>query len=340
MATKRKPAPKKPPKKKEDPLLTQAKKFGASKYAPSLDMVKRQRTNNLSSYNLASSQRTNAANAEMGSIEAADNATQQFLAKLKESSGNVYQQAMEKSQKANLELQGNRQNANTALLSRMQADAANRGLTSSDTTELSTQLTAKSDLLSGLGEINRGSIERMGLISQGSLDNSSISTRMIAGTAKSSARGDAQRALDELYSTYSSERSKLEGEESKLNLEKQDYINQLYGTLKDKAKAEKAARDQAALQARIASGNLNFKKEQFKVNTQYKYDKLASDNAIKSMAQKLQAEGFSHRKAMDLAKLALQKSGSDLQWQKFNWSKANPAASASANIADLIASLK
>jgi hypothetical protein len=320
--------------------LKQAKALGKSKYAPALELITRQRNSNRQSYDTTAQQRVSALNAEMGSLEAADKATKEFLGNLKSRSGTIYQQAMEKSQQSNAAAQASRQSANTALLSRMQADAINRGLSDTAAADVSTKLTTNDTLLSGVGEINRAAIERMGLISQSKLDNADIGVQMVANTAKSSARGSATSALDEMYRTYQSERSKLEGEEVKTQLEKQDYINQLYMTLKEKAAAAKAAKAQAAMQAKIASGNLNYKNTKLKIDTQYKYDKLAADNAIKSMAQKLQAEGFSHKKALDLAKLALQKKGSDLQWEKFNWSKANPSASASTNLADLIAGLK
>lgn len=326
--------------KKPSKSLRQARSLGKSKYAPALELVTRQRNSNRQSYDTASQQRVAALNAEYGSLEAADSATKKFLDNLKTESGNVYQQAVANSQQRVQAAQGARESQNTALLSRMQADAVNRGLTSASTADLSTKLTASDDIMTAQGNIQTDALQRMGLLSQSGLDKALIGTQMVSNTQKSGARGAATSALDELYRTYQSERSKLEGEEAKLQLEKQDYINQTYMTLKEKAEAKKAAEAQAKLQARIASGNLNFKKEQFKVNTQYKYDKLAADTAIKNMANKLKAEGFSHKKAMDLAKLALQKRGSDLQWQKFDWSKANPAASASANIQDLIASLK
>jgi hypothetical protein len=327
-------------KKKTSKSLKQARSLGKSKYAPALELLNRQRNSNRQSYDTASQQRVSALNAEMGSLEAADKATKEFLNTLKSRSGTVYQQAMEKSQKANLEAQTNRQNANTALLSRMQADAINRGLSDTSAAETSTKLTESDSILSGIGEMNRGAIERMGLISQGSIDNASIGTQMVANTAKSNARGAATSNLDELYRTYQSERSKLESEEVKTQLEKQDYVNQMYMTLKEKAAAAKAAKAQAAMQARIASGNLAFRNTKLKIDTQYKYDKLASDTAQKEIANKLKEQGFSHKKALDLAKLALQKRGSDLQWDKFNWSKANPSASASANLADLVASIR
>jgi hypothetical protein len=326
---------------KTNGLLNQAKKLGKSKYAPALEVTKRQRNSNRQSYDTASQQRTTALNAEMGSLDAANSATKKFLTGLKGQSGNIYQQAMERSQQSNSAAQQTRQQENTQLLSSMQAAAAARGLSdSSATTELASRLATNDTVLSGVGDNNKNAIERMGLIAQGRLDNASISTDMISNTDRSSARGAATSALDKLYTTYQSERSKLEGEDAKLHLEKQDYINQLYMTLKDKAAAQKAAKAQARIQGQIAAGNMAFKNTKLKVDTQFKYDKLSSDKAYKDVVNKLKAEGFSHKRAMDLARKALNEDKNKRDWEKFDWSKMNPSKSVSINLSDAIESMK
>jgi hypothetical protein len=318
--------------KKSNGLLKQAKKLGKSKYSPALSSVAHQRKSNRQSYDTASQQRIAALNAEMGSLEAADKATKDFLGNLKSQSGNLYQQAMLKSQQANTTAQVSRQQDNSQLLSKMQASAVARGLSDSTAANMSTKLSSNNEILTGVGEMNRGAIERMGLISQGSIDTAGIGESMVVNSSKSSARGAATSSLDKLYSTYQAERSNLEGETTKLRLEKQDYINQLYMTLKDKAKAEKAAKAQASMQASIAAGNLSFKNTKLKIDTQLSYDKLASDTAYKDVLVKLKKQGFKHKQALELAKLALQARSANLADRKFNWTMANPKASASANL--------
>jgi hypothetical protein len=108
----------------------------------------------------------------------------------------------------------------------------------------------------------------------------------------------------------------------------------MYLTLKEKKAAEKAAKAQAKMQAAIAQGNLDFKNMKFQVDTQYKYDKLAADRAKTDIANKLKAKGFSHKEAMDKAKLALSQDKNLREWQKY---KSNPNGM---SITDFIASIK
>lgn len=321
----------------------QAEQLGASKYASALEAIKQQLSSNTTQYNSSTSQRIGALDRELGSISAAEATTLKLLGGLKDSTATTYQQAIAQSQQNSAETQAARSQANSNMLSSMEAEAKARGLSSGtggSYGEYATRLASQDALMNAVSSMNQGALQRAGLNAQDMFSRQQGSASLLSGTAQSMSRGNAQRILDELYNTYLGERSKLEGQHATTLLEKGDYINQTYLTLKEKAAQAKAAKAQAAMQNAIAQGNLNYKNTKLKVDTQYKYDKLASDTAQKDIANKLKAEGFSHKKAMDVAQLLLKQQGHKLNVDKFNWQMANPNKSAGTNITDLIASIR
>lgn len=324
-------------------LKKQAKKLGKSKYASFLESLNQRQASNRALYDTSTSQRKSALDRELGSIQAAEATTTKNIGGLKTAAASASQQAVAQSQQNSADTQAARNQANSNMLSSLEAEAKARGLSSGTggaLSEASTRLGSQDSTMNAVASMNQGSLERMGTMEQGKLTNAELMAAMISTTAQSGARGSAQSTLDEMYKTYLAERQGIEGERSVKKLEKQDYINQMYLTLKEKKAAEKAAKAQAKMQAAIAQGNLNYKNTKLQVDTQYKYDKLAADTAQKDIANKLKAEGFSHKKAMDVASLLLKKQKGQLDIDKWNWKKANPNSSAGVNVADLIASLQ
>jgi hypothetical protein len=329
--------------KSKTPIWDKAEKLGESKYASALEAINQQRESNRSMYDSATGQRVSALDREMGSISAAGATTNKQLEDLKGATATSYQQALAQSQQNSAATQAARNQANSSMLSSLEAEAKARGLSSGtggQATELATRLGSQDSTMSAVAEMNKGALERTGEIAKDSLTMAQGSASMLTGSAKSGARGDAQRALDTMYQTYLAERNQLAGTEATTKLDMNDYINQTYLTLKEKKAAEKAAEAQAKLQAQIAQGELNYKNTKLQTDTQYKYDKLASDTAQKDIANKLKAQGFSHKKAMDLANLLLKKNKGQMDLDKWNWKKANPDSSATTNLSDLIASLQ
>ena len=324
-------------------LKTQAKRLGKSKYASFLESLNQRQAANRALYDTSTSQRKAALDRELGSIMAAEATTKKNIGLMKTAAATASQQAVAASQANSAATQAARNQANSNMLSSIEAEAKARGLSSGSggaLSEASMRLGSQDSTMNAVASMNQGSLERMGAMEQGKLNNAELMAAMVSTTAQSGARGAAQGNLDEMYKTYLAERMGIEGERSTKKLEKQDYINQMYLTLKEKKAAEKAAKAQAKMQAAIAQGNLNYKNTKLQVDTQYKYDKLAADTAQKEIANKLKAEGFSHKKAMDIAKKLQADSRFQLDLDKWNWKKANPDKSVGMNASDLIASLR
>jgi hypothetical protein len=126
------------------------------------------------------------------------------------------------------------------MLSSLEAEAQRRGLSSGTggaLQEMQTRLGSQDAVMNAVASMNQGSLERMGSMEQGKLNNADLMAAMVSTTAQSGARGDAQKSLDALHQTYLTERLGIEGERATKKLEKQDYINQTYLTLKEKKAA-------------------------------------------------------------------------------------------------------
>lgn len=321
---------------------TQAEQLGQSKYAPVLEAIRQQQLSNLSMYNTGNSQRIGSLDRELGSIQAGESSAIKQLGDLGTATATRYQQALASSQQNSAASQAARNQQNSNMLSSLQAEARARGLggnTGGALSEFSTRLGSQSNLMDAINASTQSGLQMQGLNAQDSLTRQQGMSKMMSNTAQSRSRGDAQRELDALYNTYLTQKQALEGEEAGKLLEKGDYINQTYMVLKEKAAQAAAQKAQQKAAAAIAAGNLAYKNTALQVNTQYKYDKLASDTAQKDIQNKLKAEGFSHQKAMDIANLAIKQGKYNLDVQKFDWSKLNPGKSASANWADIIASI-
>ena len=333
----------KPALKKKNTLQRQARDLGASKFAPFLEAINQQRAANRSMYDTATQERVSALDRELGSIQASGSTAQKTLADLKTSTGNEYQQAIAQSQQNSAAVQAARNQANSNMLSSLEAEAKARGLSSGTGgayAEAATQLGSQDSAMAMMAMMNQGSLESMKAITEQGLTSAQAMSGMLDTTAKSQARGQAQGSLDDLFRTYLSERNSLAGTEATTQLEKQDYINQTYLTLKEKKAAEKAAEAQALLQQQIAQGELNYKNTKLQVDTQYKYDKLAQDKALKEIANQLKAQGFSAKQAKDQAELLLKNKKFQLDSEKWNWKKANPDSAANMSISDFIASIR
>lgn len=319
-------------KKKKNSLLSQAKKLGKSKYAPVLAEIKGNQATNLSMYTSAGQQRTDALNREIGSMQAAGSSAKRQLDEFGAANASAYQKAMAQSQETNKGYMDKVQANNTSLMSSLQADMRARGIEGWEALSPVTERMNKSnELLASLGQFNQNRLSEASAADAVSTNRLKAMSDMANTTAQSGARGEAQSDLSDLYNKYLEARLGMDTEKRKTLLEKEDWIANTYLTLKEKAAQAKAAKAQAALQAQIAAGNLGYKYDALKVNTQYKYDKMASDVKQKDIANKLKQQGFSHKQAMDIAGLALKGKKYQLDVDKFNWKVANPNASNSSN---------
>lgn len=328
----------------KDKLYVDAWGLGKSKYAPALSELDTGLKTNTDLYTNASNQRKAALDREIGSINAAGATGRTRIGATGEANQSMYQQAMAQSQTQTKDLLSAVGKNNSDMLSSMQAEIKARGGSPEDYAYLSPLTRNASQTnsnVAAVGELNRGALDRQAGIDRMMTGALQESASMLATTGASKARGQGQADFNDLYTRWLEQKNTLEGKKTATGLEQRDYTNQLYQTLKEKREAEKAAAAQAALQAKIASGNLNYKYEALKVGTQYKYDKLAADKAQNDIANKFKAAGFSHRKSMDLAKFALDQAKYGLDVKKFDWKKANPGGSnANATLADIIASMQ
>lgn len=319
---------------------TQAWGLGESKYAPALKEIEMTGKSNTDLYTSASSQRKGAIDREIGSINAAGATSRKTIGDLGAGNQTMYQQAVAQSQSNTKELLSKVDQNNSNMLSSLQAEIKARGGSPEDYAYLSplTRQTAQTgETLAAVGEMNRGALQAQQGMDQTRTTSLQAMADMMATTGASQARGKAQTDMNELYNKWLARKGELDTANAKTKLEKGDYVNQTYLTLKEKKEAEKAAAAQAKLQAQIASGNLEYKNTKLKVDTQYKYDALAQKQAQKDIENKLKERGFTHKRAVDLAKLAVQQSSDKRNWEKFNWNKLNPKASQQINLADLLA---
>lgn len=321
-------------------LMSQAKELGKSKYAPLLAEIAGNRKSNIDLYNNATGQRQNAVNREVGSISAAGATTRKRINDASTSAQEAYLTAVEGNRQSTDALMAKVAQANDSMLSTLQAEMKARGMKPEDYMRLS-PVTEKAgqtnETLAALGKLRENQIQSQADIDKGRTTRLTAMADMQENSGKSQARGAAQANFDELYTKFLDKKGELDTAEQRAKLEKQDYINNTYLTLKEKKEAEKAAAAQAKLQAQIASGNLNYKYEKMKVDTQYKYDKLASDRAQKDIENRLKERGFAASKAEKIAKQALAEKKFGLDTKKFEWQKLNPNKPVSAVLAELLA---
>jgi len=331
----------KPPPAKTDKYLTEATQLGTSKYSPVFAQIAANEASNKGAYSTGSSQRINALNAELGSMEAANATTQKKLGDLGTESGTMYQQALAKSQSDFQNQQYKTNITNTNLMSSLQSEMAARGLTGTTAGQqrLATNAAFGNNLAGAVNEINQGALMRQGTNAQDTFGQMKGSGQMLHQTSTSGARGEARSALDQLYNTYLEKELEMQGQKTVTEKEKSDYILQTRMTLKEQAAQAAAAKAQAAAQSAAAAGNLNYKYEALKVGTQYKYDALASKTAQNDIANQLKERGFSHKQAMDIANLSVKKGALDLNWEKFKSGGGTKSGMSNERVAEIIASL-
>lgn len=319
-------------------LQKEAERLGKSKYAGALTELDMNEDTNLKLYGSASDQRRAAIDREIGSINAAGATTNKQIGDLGTNNATAYQQAMANSQSNTQALMDRVNTNNTNMLSSLQAEMKNRGVENvGEYSNLQGNLGKNNELLAAVGSIQHGSLQTQAGLADQRFKGMQASSSMLQNTAASGARGQAQTDMMDLYNKYLEKQQELDTAQVKTKLEKGDYINQTYLTLKEKAAQRAAEKAQAKLQAAIASGNLAYKNTALQVGTQYKYDKLASDVAQKGIENKLKEKGFSVTKAKAIADMANKSGRLDLDWQKFEWNKANPKKSAAINWNDLLA---
>jgi YD repeat-containing protein len=260
-------------------------------------------------------------------MEAAHQATQTSLKNLGTETGSLYQQALAQSQSDTDQAAAKHNSMSTGLMTSLQSERAARGtsMTSSAEAGLAYNQGKQGELLSAVGELNKGSLTRQGAAAQDSMKGMQGSEMFLDTTHKSEAKGLAQSELMGLYNTYLERKMALEGERTVTEKERGDYIVQTEMTLKEQARQRAAAKAAAAASAAIAAGNLGYKYEALNVNTQYKYDSLAARTAQNDIQNQLKRAGLSasmadkiYKRSRDDAKfqLALDKFGFDKQkWQ-------------------------
>lgn len=341
-------------KKKGSSLQSQAESLANYKYAAVIADLEGQRSTNRKLYDTSTGQRISALERELGSLGAADATAQARLSGLQTETGNAYQQAMSESQQRNASDLASRNKLNTDLLSSLQAERVARGLSDTvSSNEAVTRLNAQNSAMTATDAASLAALQRMGLMSREHLNNRSASATMMSNTAKSGARGEAQKNLDDAFKAYWTQRLAIQAKQTEAKEEKKGYRTEVYLKLKEQAAAARAAAAQQALQERLAAANIGYKYDALTASTglgyakldstnaiasarqQFQYDKLKSDNKFRydSLAAKkaqnqiangLKAQGFSHRRAMDIANLTLKNNQFQLNVDKFNWSKANP----------------
>lgn len=287
-------------------LLEQAQDLGKSKYAPALTELEEQLKTNLSLYTNASGQRVEGLNREVGSINAAGATAASNISKYGAQATAAYENAKTSTMSNTKDLLDKVNANNSSMLSTLQADMRARGITGYEQLSPLTQnMSSRNELLAAMGQFGLNRLEAQKGAGIEGTNSKLFMSEALKNTAGSQARGLAQSDLSDLYNRFLEAKMGLDTSKTKTKLEKEDYINQLYLTLKDKAAQEKAAKAQAKAAAAAAAGNLAYKYTALETNTQYKYDKLASDTAQKDIENKLKADGFSHKQATDIAKLAL-----------------------------------
>jgi len=320
--------------------VKEATKLASSKYSPVFAQIAANEAMNRGAYDTGSTQQISGLNAELGSMEAAQATSQKQLGTLATESGTLYQQALAKSQTDWAAQQAKMNQTNTNLMSSLQSEMAARGLSTSTgaQSQMANNAVFGGNLSSAIQTMNQGALTRQGAAAQDTFKQMKGSGTMLHQGATSRARGSTQSSLNELYNLYLQKQLELQGQKTVTEKEKGDYITQTAMTLKEQAAQRAAAKAQAAAQAAAAAGNLGYKYDALQVNTQYKYDALASKTAQTDIANKLKGEGFSHKKAMDIANLAIKKGALDLNIEKFRTGGGTNSMS-NAKIAEIIAGL-
>lgn len=320
--------------------VKEATKLGASKYAPVVAQIAANAASNTGAYNTGTTQQVGSLNAALGSMEAANATTQKRLGELGTESGTLYQQALAKSQSDWSAQQERMNQTNSNLMSSLQSEMAARGLTTQTgaASRMTNNMTFGNNISSAIQTMNEGALTRQGAAAGDTYKQMQGSAQMLHTGYTSRARGTTQAALNELYNTYLQKELELQGQKTVTEKEKQDYIYQTAMTLKEKAQQAAAEKAQAAAQNAISQGRLNLDTQKFQVNTQLAYDKMEAKAAQDNIANKLKAEGFSHKKAMDIATLAVKKGTLDLNVEKFRSAGANTGMS-NARVQEIIAGL-
>lgn len=332
-------------KKKTNKYLAEATRLAKSRYSAAFEQIAANTRSNLTAYNTGASQRIASLNKELGSMEAAHKATQTELKNLGTQTGTLYQQALAQSQETGKQAIADQNSRATGLMTSLQSERAARGLESTTGTEnnFASNLGKQGELLSAINQSNQGALTRQGANAQAMLSGIQGSEMLLDTTHKSAAKGLTQSDLMNLYNTYLQKKMDLEGERTVTEKERGDYIVQTEMTLKEQARQRAAAKAAASLQASIASGNLNYKYEALKTNTQITYDKMAASKAQKDIENQLKRDGLSASIAKSLAAQASKDKDFALKLDKFNFDKYkfnNPNNSGADALAKAIAALK
>lgn len=315
-------------KKKKSSLLTKAKSLAKSKYAPVYAEISGQQGSNLSLYTGASKQRVDALNREVGSIAAAGATSKKYIGDLGTETASAYQKAMANSQTATQDFLQKAGANNSDLLSSLQAEMKAQGRTDYERLSPLTQDNkATSDLISALGQASYNRLNEGSALASKQTERQKEMADMMQTSDTSAARGAGQTDLSDLYNKFLAQRMELDTQTRKTKLEQSDYTMQTYETLKDKAAAAAAAKAAQKAAAAAAAGNLAYKYDALKVNTQYKYDSLAAKTAQQDIENRLKKAGLKASAAKQIAAQANKDREFALKVDKFNWEKSKPANS-------------
>jgi YD repeat-containing protein len=211
----------------------------------------------------------------------------------------------------------------TGLMTSLQSETAARGLSqpSSSQAMLGYNQGKQTELLSSINQLNQGALTRQGANAQDTMKGAQASEMFLDTTHKSEAKGLAQSELMGLYNSYLQQKMQLEGERTVTEKERGDYIVQTEMTLKEQARQRAAQKAAAAASAAIAAGNLGYKYEALKVNTQYKYDSLSNRTAQKDIENQLKKAGLTASISKGIASQSLNNQKLQLALDKFGFEK-------------------
>lgn len=233
--------------------MTQAKKLGSGKYAPVLKELEMNEATNTELYNNASTQRRQAIDREIGSIQASGATAQKRLGDLGTSSASMYQKSIADSQSNSQALLDKVNTNNTNMLSSLQASMKERGVENvGDYSNLQGNLGKQNELFAALGNNQRNALELQQGLADQQIKGQQASSTMLDTTAQSGARGAAQTNFDKLYTDWLTKQGELDTAQAKTMLEKGDYTNQTYLTLKKEAALRKQEKAQLALEMHVA----------------------------------------------------------------------------------------
>lgn len=315
-------------KKKTNKYLAEATRLANSRYSAAFEQIAANSRSNLSAYNTGSTQRITNLNKELGSMEVAHQGAQKGLTALGVQTGTLYQQALAQSQNDAQKATAQQNSMANGLATSLQSERAARGLdtTTGAESRLTDSSVKQNELLASIQGLNQGALTRQGANAQDLMTSFKVSEGFLDTTHKSAAKGLAQSELMSLYNSYLQQKQQLEGERTVTEKERGDYIVQTEMTLKEQARQRAAAKAAAAAQAAIAAGNLGYKYEALKVNTQYKYDSLSAKSAQKDIENQLKKAGLKASIAKGLATQSLNNSKFQLALDKFGFDKQKWAA--------------